>query len=175
MIAADVFSPRKGTAIKPAKSVAQKPPPLTYDAKSAIREIETQTFGIAGKISALSEPALKGFAFEARERAKNDLDNPLWLGIANAADRRREILARHRTGKGVWYASVDVIRWDVSSGRAGQSESFAHERCNSKKEAEQAARRLLAEHANYFSAETSVEAHVVCDLEWQDDPGDDEG
>ena len=42
-----------------------------------------------------------------------------------------------------------------------------HERCNSKKEAEEAARQLLAENAKYFSAESSVEARVVCDLEWE--------
>jgi len=58
----------------------------------------------------LTEPALKGFAFEARRLAENDLDNAVWLGIAEAADRRRKILARYRTGSGVWYASVDVIR-----------------------------------------------------------------
>ena len=28
-------------------------------------------------------------------------DNAVWLGIAEAADRRREILARYRTGSGV--------------------------------------------------------------------------
>jgi hypothetical protein len=44
-----------------------------------------------------------------------------------------------------------------------------HERCTSKKEAEEAARRLLAEHAKDFSAEVSVEARVVCELEWEDD------
>jgi hypothetical protein len=51
----------------------------------------------------------------------------------------------------------------------GEIESFVHEKCSSKKEAEEAARRLLAENAKYFSAENSVEARVVCDLEWFDD------
>jgi bifunctional non-homologous end joining protein LigD len=45
-----------------------------------------------------------------------------------------------------------------------------HEKCNSKKEAEEAARRMLAEKAQFFSAEHSVEASVVCDLEWYE-PG----
>lgn len=44
--------------------------------------------------------------------------------------------------------------------------SIVHEKCNSKKEAEDAARRLLAENAKYFSSSTSIEADVVCDLEW---------
>ncbi len=170
LIADDIFNRKRVTShdVKTAKGVDQKPPPLTFEAKHAIREIQTHIFGIDGKMELLSEQALKGFAFEARRLAKDDLDNPLWLGIANAADRRREILARYRTGKGIWYASVDVIRWDTSR-RSGRTESFAHERCNSKREAEEAARCLLAENAKYFSAENSVEARVVCGLEWSDD------
>jgi hypothetical protein len=167
-IAADIFNRKQAADIKHAKGAAEKPPPLTFEAKNAIEEIRTHVLGIESKIEALSETALKGFAHEARNRSQDDLDNPLWLGIANAADRRREILARYRTGKGVWYASVDVIRWD-STKRSGQTDSFAHERCNSKSEAEEAARRLLAEHARYFSAEVSIEARVICDLEWPDD------
>src|SRR5258705_4017263 len=132
---------------------------MTFEAKQAIREIQTHLFGIDGKMEFLTEPALKGFAFEARRLAKDDFDNAVWRGVAEAADRRREILARYRTGSGVWYASVDVIRWD-NSRHTGKSESFAHEKCNSKKEAEEAARRLLAENAKYFSAESSVEARV---------------
>ena len=37
-----------------------------------------------------------------------------------------------------------------------------------KKEAEEAAQRLLGEHAKYFSARHSVDASVFCDLEWAD-------
>jgi hypothetical protein len=137
---------------------------LTFEAQQAIREIQTHIFGIDGKMEFLTEPALNGFAFEARRLASNDFDNAVWRGVAEAADRRRETLARYRAGAGVWYASVDVIRWD-NSRRTGKSESFAREQCNSKREAEEAARRLLAENAKYFSAE---EARVVCDLEWYD-------
>jgi len=101
---------------------------MTFEAKQAIREIQTHIFGIDGKMEFLTEPALKGFAFEARRLAENDLDNAVWRGIAEAADRRREILARYRTGSGVWYASVDVIRWDTSR-LTGRTDSFVHERC----------------------------------------------
>jgi hypothetical protein len=54
-----------------------------------------------GRGGYLTAPALKGFAFEARGLAKDDFDNAVWLGVAEAADRRREILARYRTGSGV--------------------------------------------------------------------------
>jgi hypothetical protein len=169
LISDDIWKRKRAAApkVQLAKGVAPKPPPLTFEAKQAVREIQTHVFGIDGKIEYLTEPALKGFAFEARRLAKNDFDNALWRGAAEAADRRREILARYRTGSGVWYASVDVIRWDHSR-HSGQTQSFVHEKCNSKKEAEEAARRLLAENAKYFSAENSVEARVVCDLEWDD-------
>jgi hypothetical protein len=153
--------------VQQAKGVVAKPPAITFEAKEAVREIQTHIFGIDGKIEFLTEPALKGLAFEARRLAKNDFDNAGWRGIADAADGRREILARYRTGSGVWYASVDVIRWEDSR-HSGETESFVHEKCNSKKEAVEVARRLLAENAKYFSAESSVEARVVCDLEWED-------
>jgi len=70
----------------------------------------------------------------------------------------------------VWYASIDIVQWDPLR-KSGQSNSYVHERCDSKKEAEIAARRLLAENAKYFSAETTIEASVVCDLEWNDEDG----
>jgi hypothetical protein len=55
---------------------------------------------------------------------------------------------------------------------SGESVSSFHEKCNSKKEAEEAARRMLTENAKHFSAQFSVEASVVCELEWYEaDPG----
>ena len=61
-----------------------------------------------------------------------------------------------------------MMHWDVG-GNSGHSVSIIHERCNSKKEAEEAAQRLLAENAKNFRVEMSVEARVVCELEWEDD------
>jgi hypothetical protein len=167
LISADLWKMNKAQVAKvvQAKGVSPTPPPLTSEARDALREIQTHIFGIQGKLEFLTEAALKGLAFEARSLASEDFDDPVWLGVAAAADRRREILVRNRTGSGIWYASVDVTRWDPSQ-RTGRCESLVHEKCNSKKEAEEAARRLLAENAKHFSAETSVEARVVCDLEW---------
>jgi hypothetical protein len=169
LISADLWKMKKAASaqVVQAKGTSPISPPMTHEAREAIREIQTHVFSIGGKLEYLTEPALKGLAFEARSLASNDFNNAIWLGVAGAADRRREILARHRSGSGIWYASVDVIRWDHSR-HSGETESFVHEKCNSKKEAEEAARRLLAENARYFSAESSVEARVVCDLEWDD-------
>jgi hypothetical protein len=167
LISADLWKMKKAQAARvvQAKGVKAVSPPLTFEAREAIRQIRTHVFGIQGKLEYLTEPALKGLAHEARSLASNDFNDAVWLGVAAGADRRREILARYRTGSGVWYASVDVIRWDLSR-HSGETESFVHEKCNSKKEAEEAARRLLAENAKYFSADNAVEARVVCDLEW---------
>jgi hypothetical protein len=168
-IADDIWKRKRAAApkVQQAKGIVPKPPPLTWEAKNAIKEIQTHIWGIAGKLEYLTEPALKGLAFEACELAKVDLDNAIWRGVAEAADRRREILSRYRTGAGVWHACVDISRWDVTRHSSEATSSF-HERCNSKKEAEEAARRMLVENAKYFSAEFSVEASVVCDLEWYD-------
>jgi hypothetical protein len=175
LISADLWKMKKAATaqVVQAKGTKPIPPPITHEAREAIREIQTHVFGIVGKLEYLTEPALKGLAFEARSLASNDFNNAIWLGVAAAADRRREILARHRSGSGIWYASVDVIRWDHSR-HSGETESFVHEKCNSKKAAEEAARRLLAENAKYFSAENSVEARVVCDLEWFDNLADED-
>ncbi len=165
-ISADIWKQKKADSVKivQTKSAKPAPPKMTYEATEAIREIQTQISRVNFKLEALSETALKGVAFEARERAAED-NNAVWLGVADAADRRREILARHRTGKGMWYASIQLTHWDAT-GNSGRCEDIVHEKYNSKKEAEVAARRLLAENAKYFSASTSVEADVVCDLEW---------
>jgi hypothetical protein len=100
-----------------------------------------------------------------------DWDKALWQAVSDTADLRREILKRHRTGEGIWHATVEILRWDVTH-HSGESTASFHERCNSKKEAEEATRRMLAENAKYFSAEFSVEASVVCKLEWYEDDED---
>ena len=107
-------------------------------------------------------------SFEALKLAKVDQHTALWNAVSEAADQRLEILKRHRTGSGVWYACVDILRWDVTH-HSGETTSSFHERCNSKKEAEEAARRMLIEKAQYFNAEHSIEASVVCELEWYSD------
>jgi hypothetical protein len=65
---------------------------------------------------------------------------------------------------GTWYAQVEVTSWDEAR-NTGQIILSMEEKCSSKKEAEKAAQRLLAEHAKYFSATHSVDANVFCDLE----------
>lgn len=171
-IAADVWPSEDGPP-KPERIVgtAPKRPPLTREAKSALREIESALYKISSELEDLSEPALKGLGFEAGERAAaGDVNAAFWAGLAKMADRRREILARHRDGRGKWFAVIESTTWEPSR-RSGRITELAHEECRGKKAAEEAARRLLAENAKLFTGDTSVEARIYCDLEWAPDRG----
>jgi hypothetical protein len=83
LISDDIWKRKRAPTSKfrQAKGAAPKAPPMTFEAKQAIREIQTHIFGIDGKMEFLTEPALKGFAFEARRLAENDLDNAVWRGM----------------------------------------------------------------------------------------------
>lgn len=171
-IADDIWrrKPANQPRIERAQGIALKRPKVTYEAKEAILEIRTSLMVIDNKLRWLSEPALKGLAFEARENAKIESDGPLWLGIAEAAERYHEIQVRRRTGRGVWHAVVEILRWDAVQ-RTGEAIASFSERCESKAKAEEAARRLLTENAKHFTAETSVETEVLCELEWDEEAG----
>jgi hypothetical protein len=153
---------KDGPRLRAISGTAPRREPLTYEAKSAIHEIEAVMFRIVGQIERLTEPALKGLAFEANGRAEDD---PLWSGIAAAAERRREILRRYRTGKGVWYAVIEGVRSERGP-NTGEIFTIDHERCDSLKAAEAAARRLLAKNAEHFSELMGIEPHVYSELEW---------
>lgn len=45
-------------------------PPLTYEAKESLRKIDEKLASVGFELDRLSEPALKGLAFEARQRAE---------------------------------------------------------------------------------------------------------
>jgi hypothetical protein len=153
---------KDGPRLRAISGSAPRREPLTYEARSAIGEIEGAIYRIIGQLDRLTEPALKGLTFEANARAEDD---PLWSGIAVAAERRREILRRHRTGKGVWYAVIEGIRSERGSD-TGEIFTIDHQRCDSLKEAEAAARRLLVKNAEHFSELIGIEPHVYSELEW---------
>jgi hypothetical protein len=87
LISADLWKMKKAEVAKvvQAKGVQAVPPPLTSEARNAVREIHTHIFGIHGKLEFLTEPALKGLAFEARSLASKDLDEAVWLGVRRSA------------------------------------------------------------------------------------------
>ncbi|MEJ0050921.1 MAG: hypothetical protein WDN02_06915 [Methylovirgula sp.] len=62
--------------VKTVKGVSLKKPPLTYEAKQALAEISSKVGSIEFQIEMLSEPALKGLAFEARQLATSYWEEP---------------------------------------------------------------------------------------------------
>ena len=152
--------------VQSVKGKAQKVPPMTHDGEEAFSKIRRSIIDISMELERLSEPALKGVAYEARrvgrlyqgEQSFHDV-------VAAKADHHREIKARYRTGKGAWYADLQVWLWNEAR---DSSEVIEHieERCNSKPAAIAAARRLLAENAHRFDANIIVEVEVLSELEW---------
>jgi hypothetical protein len=151
--------------IKTVKGKAQKKPPLTREASKAIDEIHGKIAAIAQEIKDLSEPALKGFAFEASRLAKAYSDERhLWTAMAEEANKQREIKARHRTGKGMFYAVLHV--WYADSPTHSTEVDTVEVRCDGKNAAIEAARRLLAENAHRFSEDITIEAEILSEQEW---------
>ena len=145
---------------------APKAPPVPHAARDVLSEFGHKLFEIRMKLDKLSEPALKGLAYEARSRAEDVPEDAAYFrALADDCDRRREIKARHRTGKGVWYAVVEVIRWEEEK-RRGEAVASYEERCSGHKAAAEAARRLLQEHAHRFDENITVDAELFTDLEW---------
>lgn len=164
-ISKDIWQTSKADALPSAKGTTKRKPPLTYEAKHALQEISGGFWKISHAMHGLSEPSLRGLAFEARSQAKGDPDHaPLYLAIGEMADDRLKLQQRRRSMKGVWYAVLDILRWQDDSGEV--IETF-HERCQGKAMAEAAARRLLKEHADKFSAEIKIETELLTDLEWE--------
>jgi hypothetical protein len=76
---------------------------LTYAARQALDEVSQPFWKIANAIDGLKEPALKGFAFEARSRSAAESGHGyLYRAIAEMAKLRLEILRRRRSGTGTW-------------------------------------------------------------------------
>ena len=65
-------------------------------------------WNIDSQLEDLSEDELKAVAHHIR---KHDSD-PISLCAATVADRKLEIMERHRTGRGAWFAVVQAVKWN---------------------------------------------------------------
>jgi hypothetical protein len=161
-ISADIWPGIAGQAAEVTSITGKLPkrPPLTSEARRILPDIAARLSLIETDLRMLSEPAL------ARRTAEFGEDNqPLWKGLAEACDRQREILRRRRLGTGIWFAVLEVFR-QVSEIES-RSVFLAHEKCDGKEQAVDAARKLLVMHADKFSDDYSIEVNVYPDLEWQ--------
>lgn len=167
-ISADIWTGIVGRSSEVSSVTGKSPrkPPLTTDAKRILPDITHRLSLIASDLAMLSESSLKGLAFEARRTAEYGEDNPaLWNGVAEACDRQREILRRWRLGNGTWYAVLEIFHRE--SAVESRSVFVAHEKCEGKERAVEAARKLIALHADKFSDRCWIETEVYTDLEWQ--------
>jgi hypothetical protein len=163
-IAADIWPEGKKDRLKHAASSVRRPPRITYDAKQALEEASGQFWKIYHAIDGLKEQSLAGFIFAARDHDDPDY-LPLYSALAEMAEKRLEIRRRRRRDKGTWYAFVEVLRWN--SERVGESVATFHVKCQSRSAAVLATRKLLVKHADKFDDDTTVEAGIETDLEWE--------
>lgn len=167
-IAADIWPSENGGSpahVSIATGKEPRRPPLTYEAKEVLRKIEEKLAGVGFELDRLSEPALKGLAFEARHRA--EAQSGLWAGLADECDHLREIKARRRTGRGIWYAVIEAERLDPNDADVTHIDDLAFEKCQGKKAAAEAARRLLKQHADSVHADVMLRSALYCELEWE--------
>ncbi len=166
-IAADIWPSENGSPahITIATGKAPRRPPLTYEAKEALRKIHEKLASISFELERLSEPALKGLAFEAREKAREEGD--LWAGLADECDRLREVRVRRRTGRGIWYAVIEAERTNADDFDVMHIDEVAFEKCSGRKAAAEAARRLLKEHAESLREDMMLRSALYCELEWE--------
>lgn len=169
-IAADFWPGINGPAneVTSVKGTKPKRPPLTYEAKHALQRLVDNVIQINGILDGLTERALKGLAFEA-VRSSTFQDGALWQGIADEAKRREQIRAAHRTGRGDWYAVLEIARANRTYPYLWEHTTATHEKCASRKEAVEASRRLMAKKASWMDADIELSVNVRSALEWQPD------
>ena len=138
---------------------------MTYEAKEALRKIDEKLASVGFELDRLSEPALKGLAFEARKRAK--AQSGLWAGLADECDHIREIKGRRRTGRGIGYAVIEAERPDANDADVTHIDEVAFEKCSGRKAAAEAAGRLLKEHAHSLREDMMLRSALYCELEWE--------
>lgn len=165
VIAKDIWPDGTTKPLQSIKGLGKRRPPLTYDAKNALKEASSHFYKIEMALWRLKEPSLKGLAHSAREQAKDNEAPELYRAVAEIAERKLQFLARRRSNKGVWYGFVEIFR-TVEEGHQEVVATF-HRQCDGKKAAEQAARELVALHAKCITADTSIHAEVETDLEWE--------
>lgn len=162
LITADIWPKTRSHRLAVAKTSLPK---VTFEAKHALSDASGHFWQISNALSGLTEQGLVGLAYKARQEAEVDDSGPLYRAVAEMADRRLEILRRHRSGKGTWYAYVEVIRWNKVND-VGETVATYHRECDGRKAAVAAGRELLKEHADKVDYDVTVEGRIETDLEW---------
>ena len=164
-IAADIWPGIYGPApeVGSVKGKAPRRPPLSWQARDTLLAIGKNLDEVNHELLFLSEPGLRGLAFEA-ERTATIEHAALWRGVAAHARRQRAILAAHRTGRGEWVAVVTSLRREQGRERVID---VVDARAKTQKEAIAAGAKLMAEKAHWLGPNVRLTVAIVSALEWR--------
>lgn len=156
-IAADLWPGIHGPApdVTTVKGKAPRKPALTNDARYALQRLNGYVNAIKNELQNPSERALKGLAFEALRTGLWE-DEVIWRVVADFAKQAEAIRAAHRTGRGEWYAVVEVARVSRDYAYLFEEIAVAHEKCPSRQAAVEAGRKLMAEKVDWVGADIEV-------------------
>ena len=164
-IAADIWPGIYGPApeVGSVKGTAPRRPPLSWQARDTLLLIGKSLDQVDHALSTLSEPGLRGLAFEA-ERTATVEHAALWRGVAAHARHRRAVLAAHRTGRGGWFAVVTSYRREQGRERVID---VADARAKTQREAIAAGARLMADKAHWLGPDVRLSVVILSALEWR--------
>ena len=134
-------------------------------------KIERQVAAIRHELSGLSERALKGIAFEAHHTGMWE-EEMLWRGVSDEAKRLEAIRAAHRTGKGEWYAVLEVARAHADKPYLWEGVTVVHAKCASRSDAVEAGRLLMTDKCGWLSTDIEISVNIRSALEWRPEEWD---
>ena len=91
----------------------------------------------------------------------------LYAGVAEEAKRLAAVAAAHRTGRGEWYAVVELARASRDHPHVWEHITSAQEKCSSRAAAVEAGRRLMAEKADWVGPDAEISVNIRSALEWR--------
>lgn len=167
LIAADIWPKGKVDRLKAAAGVVPRPPRVSFKAEIALKEASKDFFKIDYELDRLDVPDLKGFAYEARRRGKEEGHPELFGALALLADNLIARIKARNSKKGTWYAWVSLIRWDDH--HVGEEIFHTHRQCDGREAAEKTARELVKEHADRVAFDITLDSGIETELEWKRD------
>lgn len=164
-VIADIWPKQPSDRLRMMKGTAKRREALTWEARRTLDSCSEGFWKIDHEIARLKEPSLKSFAFHARQRADEPhASAPLFHALAEIAEWYRELGRRKRSGKGTWYAVLEVTA-PRDNGITETIRTYSEQR-DGRKAATEAARQLVIEHADKITEHSTIYIDVITDLEW---------
>jgi hypothetical protein len=94
-----------------ARARTKDEPIITSDVRKALQETSDGAYGIESALRALDDEDLEAFIHWFQKR--HDMKDPVYRAVA--AEHHREVIDRHYTGRGKWFALVQAIKHPLRS------------------------------------------------------------